>query len=85
MKKKIFLFLLIISFSFKTENNYKLAVLKYNGGGDWYSNPTSLKNLVIFCNEKLDLNINPIYDIVDVGSSEIFNYPIYDWSWECLF
>ncbi|MBG40297.1 MAG: hypothetical protein CMP74_03645 [Flavobacteriales bacterium] len=75
MKKKIFLFLLIISFSFKTENNYKLAVLKYNGGGDWYSNPTSLKNLVIFCNEKLDLNINPIYDIVDVGSSEIFNYP----------
>jgi len=75
MKKVFYFILLVFSFSFDNENNYKFAVLKYNGGGDWYSNPSSLKNLAIFCNEKLDLNINPIYDVIDVGSSEIFNYP----------
>ena len=36
---------------------------------------TSIKNLAIFCNEKLNMNINPNYATVDVGSLEIFNYP----------
>ena len=32
---------------------YKIAVLKYNGGGDWYANlETSLPNLIKFCNDK---------------------------------
>ena len=78
MKKIFFIsIIIIISFSFNNnENNYQFAVLKYNGGGDWYSNPTSLKNLIIFCNKNLNLNINPNYDIVDVGSIDIFNYPL---------
>jgi len=37
----------------------KLALLKYNGGGDWYANPTSLPNLIKFCNEQLKTGINP--------------------------
>ena len=49
--------------------------MKYQGGGDWYSNPSSLKNLAIFCNENLNTNINPEYAIVEVGSTEIYNYP----------
>lgn len=53
----------------------KLAVLKYNGGGDWYSNPTSLTNLSTFCNDQLKTNLNPDYATVDVGSGDIFNYP----------
>ena len=53
----------------------KIAVLKYNGGGDWYSNPTSLKNLIHFCNVNLNMNINPIYELVDIESNEIFQYP----------
>lgn len=52
-----------------------LAVLKYNGGGDWYSNPTSLRNLIRFCNQNLNTQIDEQYDIVDVGSPELFNYP----------
>jgi hypothetical protein len=77
MKKSFFLFCVIIFlFSFTIEkSNYQFAVLKYNGGGDWYSNPTSLKNLAIFCNKNLNLNINPNYEVVDVGSTDIFNYP----------
>ena len=53
----------------------QLALLKYSGGGDWYSNPTALKNLAAFCNEELNTNFNIDYATVEVGSPEIFNYP----------
>ncbi len=53
----------------------KLALLKYNGGGDWYSNPTALPNLSRYCNEKLGTALNPDYATVEVGSVDIFNYP----------
>lgn len=54
---------------------FQIALLKYNGGGDWYANPTSLPNLVKFCNTNLNTNINNEIATVDVGSKEIFNYP----------
>jgi hypothetical protein len=52
----------------------KLGLLKYSGGGDWYSNPTALPNLARFCNKNLHTNINPNYETIDVGNSEIFNF-----------
>ncbi|HPQ22113.1 MAG TPA: DUF4159 domain-containing protein [Saprospiraceae bacterium] len=61
--------------SFQSPYSVKIALLKYNGGGDWYANPTSLINLALFCNKYLDTDIDPDYATVDVGSSEIFNYP----------
>lgn len=54
---------------------YKFAVLRYNGGGDWYANPTSLPNLIKFCNQNLRTGIASEPDVVSVGSPEIFNYP----------
>lgn len=54
---------------------YSIALLKYNGGGDWYANPTSLPNLVEFCNKNLGLNLNPDVPTVEVGSADLFNYP----------
>jgi len=57
------------------ETSVKIAVLKYNGGGDWYANPTSLTNLIDFCNKNLGTNIQPDYSTVEVGSRDIFNYP----------
>ena len=57
------------------QKTYQVALLKYNGGGDWYANPTSLTNLIDFCNKNLKTNINPEYATVDAGSSEIYNYP----------
>lgn len=53
----------------------KMALLKYNGGGDWYSNPTSLPNLATFCNEQLGTNFERENAVVEVGSAELFNYP----------
>lgn len=55
---------------------YQIALLKYNGGGDWYANlETSLPNLIKFCNEQLKTGINPEQAIVEAGSLDIFNYP----------
>ena len=53
----------------------QIAVLKYRGGGDWYANPTSLTNLIAFCNKQLNTNIDVDYATVDAGSNDIFNYP----------
>lgn len=53
----------------------QLAVLKYGGGGDWYSNPTSLPNLVTFCNEEIATYIDTNVETVSPGSIDLFNYP----------
>ena len=57
------------------QNRLEIALLKYNGGGDWYANPTSLPNLIDFCNRKTGTTIAPVPAIVEVGSPELFNYP----------
>lgn len=83
MYKKIFFSFLLLSFSIiifsfksKTTYSYQIALLKYNGGGDWYANlETSLPNLIKFCNDNLKTAINPEQAIADAGSIEIFNYP----------
>ena len=75
-KIKIFLLTQLIFTSFYSQNySYKIGLLKYNGGGDWYANPTALSNLIEFCNSEIGTNINPVYDEVEVGDNIIFNYP----------
>ena len=72
---RLFLLLIILqSFCF-SQSSYQLAVLKYHGGGDWYANPSSLKNLIYFCNENLKMNIDEKYDIVETSSPKLFDYP----------
>ncbi|MBM3401795.1 MAG: DUF4159 domain-containing protein [Bacteroidetes bacterium] len=63
-----------ILFSFRPPS-YKLAKLKYNGGGDWYANRTALSNLINFCNKNLGTNFDPEEAIVEAGSSNLYNYP----------
>ena len=70
--------IVLLGFSVSAQGTYQLAVLKYNGGGDWYANPTAVPNLVKFCNEQLGMNINPEVPTVEVGSSDIFTYPWLD-------
>lgn len=61
-----------ISFS---QGSYQLAVLKYNGGGDYYANPTALPNLIDFCNQNLKTTINREVPYVEAGSPDLFLYP----------
>ena len=58
MKK--LLIVILLSFSFvASAQQLNIALLKYRGGGDWYGNPTSLPNLVRFCNQEIGTDINP--------------------------
>src|SRR5690606_18064401 len=58
-----------------SQGAYQFAVLKYGGGGDYYANPTSVPNLVSFCNKNLGTNIAKDVPYVEVGSKDLFNYP----------
>ena len=58
-----------------SQGTYQVAVLKYNGGGDYYANPTALPNLISFCNQNLGTSINKETPYVEVGSKDIFLYP----------
>lgn len=71
----LLLFGLFLTLNLQAQHSLKLALLKYNGGGDWYSVVDALQNLTDFCNRSLDMNFDPNYATVEVGSAEIFNYP----------
>lgn len=53
----------------------EVAILKYNGGGDWYANPTAVPNLIRFCNANIETRLNDKPNTVEVGSTAIFQYP----------
>lgn len=79
MKKNILtviLFIFTLAVFSQQSTTVRIGLLKYNGGGDWYANPTSLPNLIKFANENLGTNILPEPGTVDVGSLEMFNYPM---------
>lgn len=77
MKKGILFLMLIIAgsyFATAQTNALKMGLLKYNGGGDWYANPTALPNLARFCNKELGTNFDDDYGTVEIGSAELYNY-----------
>lgn len=53
----------------------KIAKLKYDGGGDWYSNPTALPNLIEFVNDQSTVSIESVEEIVEPSGSQLFQYP----------
>lgn len=80
MKYKLFLLIAVSCFLFPfntkgQETTVKLGLLKYSGGGDWYANPTSLPNLIKYCNENLNTKIHPTPLTIEPGSRELFGLP----------
>jgi hypothetical protein len=71
MKKKYLFFLLVSVMSFSQE----IALVKYSGGGDWYANPTSLPNLIKYCNQNINTKIKPKPGTVEPSSPDLFSYP----------
>ena len=65
----------ILPYQIYCQGTFQIAVLKYNGGGDWYANPTSLKNLILFCNENIGTNIENEPAVIEANNLNIFNYP----------
>lgn len=75
MRNFVIIFLFFAFSGLAQNQGVKIALAKYNGGGDWYSDPTALPNLIAFCNQNLKTNIYPEPSTVEVGSPEIFNFP----------
>lgn len=79
MKRQITIFFFLFSILFFASSfsspSYRMARLKYGGGGDWYSSRTALTNLIKYCNEEINTNFYSEEAVVETGSSEIFNYP----------
>lgn len=77
MKKTLLLGIasLFLLSSFTQRHSYQIAKVKYSGGGDWYANRTALPNLINFCNQSLRTNIDPQDQVVELSSSEIYDYP----------
>ena len=70
--KKIFYLLLFISL---TSFSQEIALVKYSGGGDWYANPTSLPNLIKYCNQNINTKIKLKPATVEPSSPDLFSYP----------
>ena len=75
MKKTMFLVFSLLFFAQNTATAQQIAILKYGGGGDWYSNPTALPNLIQFCNTNIDTKIDSEPETVEAGNVSIFKYP----------
>ncbi|MCH2489101.1 MAG: DUF4159 domain-containing protein [Flavobacteriales bacterium] len=73
MKKFPILFLFL--WSFVLSNAQEIAILQYGGGGDWYSNPTALPNLIQFCNSQVNTTIEAQPATVASSSVDLFDYP----------
>ena len=70
--KKIFYLLLLFSISSFSQ---EIALLKYSGGGDWYANPTSLPNLIRFCNSTINTRIKAKPSTVEPSNPDLLSYP----------
>ena len=53
----------------------EIALVKYSGGGNWYANPTSLPNLIKYCNTNINTKIKSKPGTVEPSSPDLFSYP----------
>ncbi|MDC7998378.1 DUF4159 domain-containing protein [Gilvibacter sediminis] len=73
--RNLLLFITLLS-GIYTSQAQEIAVLQYGGGGDWYSNPTAVPNLVRFCNQEIGTVMKDRITSVKPGSIDLFNYPM---------
>ena len=72
----VLLFLLLLfGNSTPAQNVFRIARLKYTGGGDWYNDPSAEVNLLNFIKQNTNISVIPEYKFVDIASDEIFSYP----------
>lgn len=77
MKKIIFIVIIILISQVlaQQKSGFQIARLKYNGGGDWYNDPSAEVNLLNFIQEKTNIEVVPEYTFVDISTNDMFSYP----------
>ncbi len=61
--------------SAQEQYDFKIARIKYGGGGDWYGDPESLPELLKFVRTETLLDVAPKEDVVELSSDKLFSYP----------
>lgn len=59
----------------RIESQFRIARLKYAGGGDWYNDPSAEVNLLTFVRTTTNIDADPTYEFVDLASDRLFSYP----------
>jgi len=77
---KYLLLIFVISNNFlclnpQNKGDFQIARLKYQGGGDWYNDPSAEVNLLNFIQQNTNIKVDARYQFVDLASDEIFSYP----------
>ncbi len=75
MKILIPLLVFLLPLFAQVETGFQIARLKYDGGGDWYNDPSGEVNLLNFVAENTNIKVIPKYTFVEIGSDDIFSYP----------
>jgi hypothetical protein len=76
--KKIFVFILFFIYgpAFASDTcQLTIARLKYEGGGDWYADPSSLPNLVQAVRERTKLPVCDTIATVEILDDRLFRFP----------
>lgn len=71
----IFVLFLTVNLYPQVDAGFKIARLKYNGGGDWYNDPSAEVNLLNFIKQNTNIKVDAKYRFVEISSEEIFSYP----------
>jgi len=59
----------------QTTGDFQITRLKYNGGGDWYNDPSAEVNLLNFIQQNTNIKVDAKYKFVEISSDEVFSYP----------
>ena len=70
-------FVFDMAFLNEISNKFTITRIKYDGGGDWYSNPSSIPNLLSFINSETSIKVEKKEIRASIGSSEFYDNPYY--------
>lgn len=56
-------------------DEFTIARVKYDGGGDWYSDPESLPALLAFVRQQTLVAVAPEEDVVELSSDNLYAFP----------
>ena len=59
----------------QVDTAFKIAAVKYEGGGDWYQARTPLPNLLAYVRAHTRIDVAPEPDVVELSSDKLFSYP----------
>ena len=74
MRMNIFIFTILLNFLVPSweyqPGKFTISRIHYNGGGDWYSDPSSIPNLLDYVQKNTLIKVNPKQNVVKIGDDQ---------------